>query len=307
MKRIVLPLLALCLSALLAGSAHADSDAFSFSVIAPPRTAGDEERAMQASIEETDADNLAFVVTLGIKPAGEPCTDKVYLRQKSLLDSARNGLIVSLAASDWARCQPESPRSSGFGRLVRLRELLFADDFTLGASRLPVTRQSLIAKFRNFPENARWEVGNVMFATINLPSNNNNYVVDAGRNSEFEDRLVANRDWLNRVFIFALREKAAGVVLFSDSNPLSPARPGQRDGFAETRRLLGGLAGKFPGKILVVHGAATGTTRSGVISWRGNIGELGVAPGWTKVKVDTRQSRLFAAEARGAREPEGQR
>ncbi|OWW22994.1 hypothetical protein AYR66_21765 [Noviherbaspirillum denitrificans] len=290
--------------------ALADPLEFSFGVIAQPRAStGDGNEALQTAIAETDADNLAFVSVQGIKPASTACTDKVYLRQKSLLDDARNGVIVSLAASDWARCPPESGKSSAVGRLGRLRDLFFFDDFSLGASRIPVTRQSTIAKFRGFPENARWHIGDIMFATLNLPSNNNNYVVDAGRNSEFEDRLVANRDWLNRVFTYAQREKAAGIVLFSDSNPLAPPRQSgtSRDGFAETRKLLSGLAGKYSGKILVVHGLAAASPSASAIAWQGNVAFLSVPAGWVKVNVSSRQGQLFSLAPHTAQGSEGNR
>ncbi|WP_420477079.1 hypothetical protein [Noviherbaspirillum sp. ST9] len=307
MSRTAIKTLALCLAMWQAAPAIADSAEFSFGVITHARTSNPEDNgALQSALEATDSDNLAFVVIQGVKPPNVGCTDKAYLRQKSELDGARNGVIVSLAASDWARCPPESGRSSAIGRLGRLRDLFFFDDFSLGASRIPVIRQSTIAKFRGFPENARWQIGDIMFATINLPSNNNNFVVDAGRNSEFEDRLIANRDWLNRVFTFAHREKAIGIVLFSDSNPFSSARlsGNQRDGFAETRKLLSSLAAKFPGKILVLHNQAS---RPDTIAWNGNIGEYGVPAGWTKVNIASRQAKVFSIEPHATQSAEGHR
>lgn len=306
MKRSVLQTLVLIVAIAQAAPSIANPTEFSFAVIAPPRTSGHDDSALQAAIEETDADNLAFVAVHGIKASDAPCTDKVYLQQKSLLEKARNGIIVSITASDWARCSPESAKSSAIGRLGRLRDLFFVDDFSLGESRIPVVRQSTIAKFRGFPENTRWQIGNIMFATVNLPANNNNYVVDAGRNSEFEDRLVANRDWLNRVFTYAQREKVAGLVLFSDSNPFAgaPSSANQRDGYAETRKLITNLSAKFPGKILVVHGQAPARSRSGTISWRGNVGELAASPGWTKVNVDAVQGRLFTLDTHAAQAAE---
>lgn len=308
MKRFALPLIALCAALSTAVPTLAAPAEFSFAAIALTRASNaDDNAGLLSAIEETDAANLAFISIHGIKPANVPCTDKVYLRQKSALDGARNGMIVSLAASDWARCSPESGKSSAVGRLGRLRDLLFFDDFSLGATRIPVIRQSTIAKFRGFPENARWQIGDIMFATVNLPSNNNNYVVDAGRNSEFEDRLIANRDWLNRVFTFAQREKVAGIVLFTDATPLAPQRDNQRDGFAEVRKLLLGLAGKFPGKILIVHGQQLGATRAATISWQGRIGEFGVPPGWTTINVDPRQARLFSITPHSTQTEEGNR
>jgi len=307
MNRLVLHALALCFAMGLAAPASADPAEFSFAVIAHGRAPSPEDNSgLLNAIEETDSDNLAFVLAQGIKPANVACTDRIYLRQQSALDDARNGVIVSLTAGDWARCPPESGKSSAVGRLARLRDLFFFDDFSLGASRIPVIRQSTIAKFRSFPENARWQIGNVMFATVNLPSNNNNYVVDAGRNSEFEDRLIANRDWLNRVFTFASREKVTGIVLFTDSNPFAPARQSanQRDGLSETRKLMSSLAAKFSGKILVVHNRAS---RTGTITWNDNVGEFGVPAGWTKVTVDTKQPRVFSVEPPSVHSAEGRR
>ena len=309
MKRSVLQTLALCFTMAQAAPSMADPAEFSFGVFAQTRASSPEDAILRTAIEESDSDNLAFVAIQGIKPGDAPCTDKVYLRQRALLDSARNGVIVSLSASDWAKCPGESGKSSAVAKLTRLRDLFFFDDFSLGATRIPVIRQSTIAKFRGFPENARWQIGPVMFATINLPANNNNYIVDAGRNSEFEDRLVANRDWLNRVFTFAQREKMAGIVLFSDGNPLVAPRisAGQRDGYAETRKLIISLAGKFTGRILVVHGQSSGTSMPAAIRWQGNVGELSAAQDWAKINVDTTQASLFSIETQAAQVVEGNR
>jgi hypothetical protein len=299
MKRSLLQPIALCL-ALAQPLAWATEPAeFSFGVITQSARQSTEDTVLREILEDTDADNLAFVTVNGVKPVREPCTDKVYQRRRALLDETRNGVIVSFAATDWANCPPESGRSSAIGRLNKLRDLFFLDDFSLGASKIPVVRQSMIAKFRGFPENSRWQIGEVMFATLNVPSNNNNYVVDAGRNSEFEDRLIANRDWLNRVFTIAQREKAAGIVLFCDSNPMTASRTSgsQRDGYAETRKLLAGLAEKFPGRVLIVSGQTSGRKETASISWRGKIGELTTGAGWTKVKVDSTQSGVFSVEA----------
>lgn len=279
---------------------------FSFGVITHSAGKPADDTALRLAIEESDADNLAFVTAHGIKAQGEPCSDKAYLRRKALLDEAQNGVVVSLAATDWAACPLESDKSSAIGRLNRLRELFFFDDFSLGGSRIPVIRQSTIAKFRSFSENSRWQIGEVMFATVNLPSNNNNYIVDAGRNSEFEDRLIANRDWLNRVFTFAQREKLAGIVLFCDGNPLAVRRMSstQRDGYAETRKLIAALAAKFPGKVLIVYGQSMGQTAQASIRWRGNIGELSPRGRWTKVKVDASHPGLFFLEAQAVQAAE---
>lgn len=288
--------IALCLALASPLPPHAAPKGFSFGIIAHPDGPSADDAVLRRAVEETDADNLAFVTVQGIKAAEEPCSDAIYLRRKALLEKAQNGLVISLGANDWANCRSESGKPAAAGRLNRLRDLFFFDDFSLGASRIPVIRQSVIAKFRGFPENARWQIGNIMFATVNLPSNNNNYVIDAGRNSEFEDRVIADRDWLNRVFTFAQREKMAGIVLFCDGNPLGSRTSGtQRDGFSEARKLIVALAGKFPGRILVVSNQSKAKTLPS-ISWHGNMGELSTKRDWMKVKVDSAHPRLFSLE-----------
>jgi hypothetical protein len=262
---------------------------FSFGVISPPFKMARGEDGLRESIADTDSDNLAFVVAHGIKSRSEPCSDGVYNARKSLLNSAQNGLIVSLAASDWTDCKGMNGKSAAIGRLTRLRELFFVDEMSMGASKIPVMRQSTTPKFRSYAENARWEVGTTMFATVNLPANNNHYLTDAGRNSEFEDRLIANRAWLHRVFTHARLKKLDAVVLFCDGNPFAKTSGAgtRRDGFAEVRQQITSLAAKFPGTVLVIHARTNaGRNPSTGIIWRNNLGVLEAGSPWTKIRID---------------------
>jgi hypothetical protein len=301
-----------CCSVFTMQSAPAQPAGFSFGVIAHPVRAAADESALREAIAETDADNLAFVVVNGVKANVEPCSDAFYEQRKILLDGAKNGVILSLAGSDWADCRNSHGRSAAVERLNHIRELFFPDEFSLGGSRIPVVRESATAKFRAYSENARWEIGSVMFATFNLPANNNHYRIEAGRNSEFEDRLIANRDWLQRLFLFARREKLDGIVLFCDGDPLIEPGflerfdlGGKRDGFAETRKLLHELSAKFPGKVLVVHGQVA-SKQPPEIAWHGNLGKLGAGSSWNKVNVAPGTPNLFSirnevTEARNVR------
>ncbi|MGV3655007.1 MAG: hypothetical protein ACO1N5_12405 [Noviherbaspirillum sp.] len=279
---------------------------FSFGVLAPLGEAGLSLTAWREALAVTDADSLAFVVANGIKASGEPCSDRLYGQRKDILDSAKNGVILSLAAGDWVDCKRANGRSAGVERLARLREIFFSGEFSLGGTRLPLHRQSTIPMFRGYGENARWEVGDVMFATLHLPADNNHYVADAGRNSEFEDRLIANQDWLKRLFVLATLRKMGGVVIFTDGDPdlLSERKRGaafRRDGFREIRRAISRRAAGFPGRVLVVHGhPAPDREPSGTIRWSGNLGVLAAGPPWTKVRVNPTAPALFsvAGEAR---------
>lgn len=296
MNKNILQGLALCGMLSLSTGVGAQDEGFSFGVLSHVIRNAADEAALREGMEASDADNLAFVVINGIKGSFEPCTDQLYHHRKAMLQEAKNGIIVSLAASDWAECKLANGKSSAVSKLNLMRELMYGDEFSMGDSKIPVLRQSTIAKFRDFAENARWEIEGTMFATINLPRNNNHYVVDAGRNSEFEDRLVANREWLNRVFTHATRRKMDSIVLFCDGNPLSVPRTGtvQRDGYAETRKQIRTLAAKFSGKVLIVHGQSDSATPANAIRWKANVGELDAGSGWTKLTVRQSGPNMFS-------------
>jgi hypothetical protein len=234
---------------------------------------GGEARLKQAIADESEA-ALAFVVVTGIKSANEACSDKLYETRRELFDDARRPIVVLPAASDWSECKNPAGRSVAIDRLNRVRELFYNEPTSLGTHKLALTRLSASAKFRGYPENAHWQVGQVLYATVNLPANNNHYRPEAGRNSEFEDRMVANRFWLNRLFAMARREKLDAVVLFSEG-----------DGFDETRRQIATLAAKYPGKVLLIDSDLARKGRAPAIEWRGNLGHLSLGSRAVEVKV----------------------
>lgn len=278
-------------------------DVFGFGVIARPAHAATAATMLSDAINETDADNLAFVVVNGIKADDESCTDTVYRDRRSLYENAKNGLIVSLTAGDWADCVNAKNRSIAIERIRRLRELFFVDEFSFGESQIPLIRQSTIPTFRMYAENMHWRIGDVLFATINLPSNNNNFLNAAGRNSEYEDRQVANSDWLKRLFITAKASKLNGIVLFCDGNPMavhSEHAPGiffggKREGYADIRKQLLKLSAAFRGSVLIVHAEQDQKIKSPVkgIDWHDNIGTVQAAAPWSKITIDTTQAHLF--------------
>lgn len=302
----VAPLLAAILlsgSALAAKDARDDDDPYQFAVIGHGIGNGGEEHLKRA-IGEAEDKSTAFVVVTGIKSTKEACSDKLYQQRRELVDDARRPVVVVPAASDWTECRNTAGRSNAIERLNRLRELFYAEPQSLGARKLPLTRLSMSPRFRSYAENTHWLVGKVLYAALNLPANNNHYLTEAGRNSEYEDRMVANRFWLNRLFAIARRDKLDAIVLFAegDLNALSQptglrallrrAVPGN-DGFAETRRQVLALAQKFPGKVLLVDSAPPARGSKPAIEWRGNLGHLSVGQDEVEVAVDPAGKTLF--------------
>lgn len=277
---------AACMAAPAPSAARAAKDEHQFGVIGNSFVKGGSEERLEKALDELSAPALAFVVVTGIKAHDEPCSDSLYLERRKLISNAKRPVIVLPAASDWSGCKNSNGRTAAIERLNRIRELYFAEPETLGRRKLEVTRQSASSKFRSYAENTYWVDGNVLYATVNVPANNNHYLPEAGRNSEYEDRLVANRYWLNRVFALARAKKHDAVVLFSegDIRPLVQERGFRaflsrnrkpRDGFDAPRRQVAQLAHKFAGKVLLVDtAAAPGSKAEPAIEWLGNIGHV---------------------------------
>jgi hypothetical protein len=266
----------------------------------------DGESRLKQALADSSEKSVAFVVLTGIKGEKESCGDKLYQQRRDLFEHAKRPVIVSLAGSDWTGCRNSANRTNAIERLNRLRELLYSEPESLGATKIHLTQLSASPRFRSYAENAHWKVGKVLYATINLPAGNNHYLPAAGRNSEYEDRAVANRFWLNRLFAMARSDKAEALVLFSEGavRPMyldQPAGlrgllrrgPAERDGFEAARRQIQAQAVKFKGKVLLVDsGAPSG--RKPAIEWKGNLGQLSVGTKAVEVNVMLGEDAAFA-------------
>lgn len=268
---------------------------------------GSGEARLKKALDDESEAALAFVVVTGIKAVEEPCSDRLYAKRRELLDDAKRPVIVLPSASDWSECRNSAGRSNAPERLNRLRELLYPEPESLGAHKLKLTRQSSNPKFRSYAENVHWQVDEVLYATINLPANNNHYRPEAGRNSEFEDRLVANRFWLQRLFAMARREKMRALVLFSEGDVKALAqRSGfsalldrastKADGFEEPRRQIAALSAKFNGKVLLVDTDLTAPKKAPTIEWRGNLGHLSLGSQAVEVVVTPEREPMFTLQ-----------
>jgi hypothetical protein len=261
---------------------------------------------LKRTLARADREKPAFVIAIGIKSAEEPCSDKLYLQRKALLSRSDRPLVLVVTGDDWTGCRNSAGRTNAIERLNRIREIYYDGQEALGGRPLDLNRQSTITKFRSYAENAYWEMDGVLFATINLPARNNHYLLEAGRNSEYEDRLVANRAWLQRLFGMAKRRKLSGLVLFSDGDLRIHAEPGfsllagfatKQDGFAETRRLARTLAEKYAGKVLLVDAnrepPVKGDPAPGTLGWRGNLGHVTLRGEWNMLRVAPGSEHLF--------------
>ncbi|MFL6659614.1 MAG: hypothetical protein ACJ8GW_16160 [Massilia sp.] len=305
MRRSVLATL-LCLAVHGMCAAAPKSAEHQFGVIGHNFGQGGGEAQLEQALSKLHKPQLAFVLATGLKSANEPCSDTLYAHRRDMLASSQPPIIVTPAASDWADCKNSAGRMAGNERLNRLRELLYAEPAEQDAKPVMVVRQSANAKFRSYAENAHWTTGKVLYATVNIPSNNNHYRAEAGRNSEFEDRVVANRFWISRLFALAKRKKLDALVLFSEGNikvlgeePGLLAQLGRgstQDGFVLPRRQIVALAAQFEGKVLLIDTAPLVPGKEPAITWRGNLGHVSVGAHAVQVHVTPKSDTLFTLE-----------
>ena len=284
---------------------------FSFSIVGSATSETD--RATSTMLRAITAGPSRFIVHFDLSsPSDQSCSDAALARRRAALDDSVKPVVPIVAAAEWADCG----RSTGdpFDRLDRVGDVLFGGDESLGQSRLAWVRQSSIPRFKRYRENLRWQVGNVLFATVNLPDNNNNFRIAAGRNGEFEERLVANRAWLDRTFRLAGERRLSGIVLFVDAAPHFGAplkapdtRSRERDGFYEWKLAFRDFVPAFKGQVLLVQARyATGTPRVLELDRPlqdaggrtiANFARIGLAESmdlrWLRVDVDPRDGSLF--------------
>ncbi|MGN6259131.1 MAG: hypothetical protein ACTHNO_00220 [Ralstonia sp.] len=246
---------------------------FTFTVIGNVPERAEDVAPARTLLDAIDAEHPAFVVHLGnLKGRDESCSDTLLEARHDLLDSLIAPVVYIPGDHDWSDCQRAA--AGGFDpveRLLRLRELFYPDDNTLGQRTMTVMRQSDQAKFRSYRENTRWAMNDVLFVTLNVPGDNNNYKIAGGRNGEYEDRLEANRQWLARAFAVARQRKMAGVVIMMQADPLfedgwerrhAPnlfdglLRRRSHDGYLALKRQLRTLTREYDGAVLLIHGAS---------------------------------------------------
>lgn len=249
-------------------SAHAAP--YTFAVISGALTKPADESVAQRLIEAIGrAPGLSFVVYDGnLKGRHEACTDDLYGRRHAILAAARIPLVFVPGQRDWTNCTSTSSVSiDPLERLDQLRNTFFPNGSSLGLRTLRLTRESEVSRFQPYRENTRWQAGQTVFVTLNVPGDNNHYLAAGGRNGEFEDRAVANAFWLEHAGAYATQHNARAMVIFIEANPFGKlsqhaerfawlrqfGRHQPRDGYREFRHNLMKLAQTFHGPIVLLH------------------------------------------------------
>ncbi|WP_157684932.1 hypothetical protein [Robbsia andropogonis] len=272
------------------GASHASAvtpdDSTSFAVLANMPSSTDDERDTQITLQSiAHAAGVHFIVDLGnIRGADESCSDALFARRRALLDAVPAPVVFVPGMRDWVDCA--RPGAGGFDPVERLdavRDAFLSGNQSLGTPAMRVIRQSELPAFIPYRENMRWIDDGVVFATLNVPGGNNHFLDGGGRNGEYEDREVANRNWIDHAVTDAERRHARGLVFLFAGDPgfasnatgargnerdaagthwAAPfdwwfRRPHERDGYASLRRDLLQAVARFNGPVLIIHGRDT--------------------------------------------------
>jgi hypothetical protein len=290
-------------------------ETFSFAVIGDTPYSAREEREFDAMFGRLDSEPLAFVVHVGDFKAGgnAPCTDEVYAAQRKRLDASRHAVVITPGDNDWTDCRRDSNgKMDPLERLAKLRQVFYADGWSLGRARIPLARQegcaersSVACVCPGLPENRLWTKNGVVFATIHVVGSNDNRGFDAANDAEQRCRAAANRAWIESALRLAEGAGNRGLVLAAQADPWAKSRDGVFDGLLAQ---VAAGAKRLAKPVLFVHGD-THVFRddhpfkdgAGVRVPNARRLETFGSPvvGWVRVTVDPADAKLFRIEPHG--------
>ena len=195
-------------------------------------------------------------------------------RDPDLLDAYNrivqgNGTAADMAVMGEARQFDNAFAATSYtdtlASLSTIREVFFATNQSLGARSMTLTRQPDQSDFEDMAENARWERGGVLFATVSVPGSATGFTINDGdRAAEAMERNRANVAWLKAAFEHATASDARAVVIAMHASLFFDGEGNQDFG----KQLRGGaegpyfwvalairdLAAAYGRPVLVVHG-----------------------------------------------------
>lgn len=212
-----------------------------------------------------------LLIHLGdFKLARAGCTDELFKdRYRQIAQLHPHRTIYTPGDNDWTDCDRLtfnfSTRYDELERLEFLRQIFFnQDELQLSKDIVGLVRQ------QGFVENARWQFGDVLFATLHLPGTNN------GRNqierSNKEDAFHAadlrdqyNEAWLVQLFQTAQSNSSIEAVVIAfhadiyeyenDKKPVcSQAIRTNCNGYQKILERIKNLVAQFKKPVLTMHG-----------------------------------------------------
>jgi len=187
---------------------------------------------LDALIGRINAQDLAFVVhvgDIGTSAASQGCGDAWLEARKRQFARIRHPFVLLPGDNEWSDCR--EPKL----RLAQWRRLFCTDVPGLRIERQPGTPC----------ENLRWQAGGMMFVGLNVPGR--------GANPLNEQDMAPVFDWLDESLAIAEARRAEKIFVFLHADPYFE-RNAPDDGYARLRAVLASHAGRFAGRLVLVHG-----------------------------------------------------
>jgi hypothetical protein len=160
---------------------------------------------------------------------GSDCSDELYERRKREFDASAHPFIYTPGDNEWTDCrQKTSGKRDPIERLAKIREVFFADRYSLGAKRIEMRRRTAASKARKaaaVPRIPRTASGRAP-ACASSPSTSpgaRTTPLRPANDAEARCRNEANALWLDKRCVRAsVGDRAAGV---SPGQPVALAAP----------------------------------------------------------------------------------
>ena len=224
-------------------NAHAD---FTFAAYGDTPYVADEEPQHIALIAEINRAQPAFTIHVGdFKAAWTPCTDELFQLRREQFMLFHAPLIYAPGDNEWQDCRRAwGAQRDPLERLAKLRQLFFADSYSLGQQRITLTQQSAA-----YPEHARWAHDGVLFITLNAPGGDNNKDMP----DEAVPRKKAQDAWVSAAFDEARQRGYRALVIAMQANPFATGNV-VKSSFDAPMNAITREAQLFNGEVLLIHG-----------------------------------------------------
>lgn len=307
--------LSLALAAALAGCGELPPveprGSFSFGVFGDGPYRWNQMGRFDRLIEDVNRADVAFLIHIG-DVLWYPCSDQVLLDRRDALAGVRAPVVYTPGDNEWTDCHERI--AGGYDPLERLdavRRIFFAEVRWSGVETLRPVRQSADTAWARYVENVRWEMGDIVFATLHVVGSENGLEPFPGRSAandaEARERMRAGLAWMAEAFGVAATQDARAVVLAMHANPGFDGDDADRAPYAEFLRALAAEAAQWDKPVLLIHGDwhelhidrplvdSAGDTVRNVLRLE-TFGSPDI--GWVNVVVDTTAAELFAFEPR---------
>ena len=211
-----------------------------------------ERQELPRMIDALGQERLEFIAHIGdIKSGWSRCDDALYLDRQTVFNASPLPFVYVPGDNEWSDCDRKvAGEYEPLERLAHLRTLFWNDGHSLGQKKIRFESQGA-----DFPEHTRFQVGPVLFVTLNLPGANN-YGTSGRPSREFLNRNPRVIAWMKECFALARQERLAGIVLLFQADPAFN-HFAQGNGHHAFREFLASLRDEtmnFSGQVVAVHG-----------------------------------------------------